>query len=55
MSNQPTVRRITDMSFNDNRERRAARSELDHNASLAESCKVCPKPLWFTTFLTDAI
>lgn len=50
MTNQPTLRRLQDIDEGEVAARRIARSALDPSASAAESCKTCPKPIWFTAF-----
>jgi Uncharacterized alpha/beta hydrolase domain (DUF2235) len=50
MSNQPILRRIGDLNPGHNAQHKSARALLDLGATAADTCKTCPKPLWFTAF-----
>lgn len=50
MSNPISTRRITDLNPGENALHKSVRAALALQASAAESCKTCPKPLWYTAF-----
>ncbi len=50
MTNTAQLRSITDLAPGEIALHKRVRSELDLNASMAESCMTCPKPVWFTAF-----
>lgn len=44
------IRRLTDITQDEERTRRSIRTRLNQEDNYAEACKTCPKPLWFTAF-----
>jgi hypothetical protein len=50
MTTQPSLRRLRDIHEGETAARRIAHTRLDLGVSAAESCKTCPRPVWFTAF-----